>query len=453
MPDTTAKTAPAGKLFPCPACGAKVAFDPATRSLKCPYCGHATAVPDPGDEAAAAVVERDFDAYLDREESGAGAVIAGRSSQTRCTGCGATVLLEDKVVTKECPFCGTHLENQPEAAAGMIPPESLVPFSVGLRGAREAFTAWLGSLWLAPSELRTVANLGQLTGVYVPYWTYDAMTYTAYRGERGDNYQDTETYTERDPQGNMVTRTRTVTRIRWWPASGQVEHFFDDVLVCGSRSVPANLIASLEPWDLENLEGFRPEFLGGFTTERYAVGLREGYREAKQLMEPTIDNLIRRDIGGDHQRIDWKRTDYAAVTFKHLLLPVWVAHYRYHDKLFQILVNGRTGTVAGDRPWSAWKIAGLVLLILLLVGLIALVSSLTSGGRRAGGPAPAAVVVASRPAEREVQSWFVGARSVSDGVAYPAAHAPGSVRRNSALRDCPGAFGPVHPDRGAGPRT
>jgi hypothetical protein len=226
--------------------------------------------------------------------------------------------------------------------------------------------------------------------VYVPYWTYDAMTYTAYRGERGDNYQDTETYTERDAQGNSVTKTRTVTRIRWWPASGQVEHFFDDVLVCGSRSVPSDLVTALEPWDLENLEGFRPEFLGGFTTERYAVGLREGFREAKGLMAPTIEHVIRRDIGGDHQRIDWRRTDYTAVTFKHLLLPVWVAHYRYHDRLFQILVNGRTGKVSGERPWSAWKIAGLVILILLAIALVSLVTSLTSGRAR-GAVADAAV--------------------------------------------------------------
>ncbi len=404
MPDPAPKAAPAGKLFPCSQCGAKVAFDPATRSLKCPYCGHTTAVPDPGDAAAAAVVERDFETYLEREESGAGAVIAGRSSQTRCTGCGAMVLLEDRVATEECPFCGTHLENKPETAEGMIPPESLAPFALDLRGAREAFTAWLGSLWFAPSELKTVANLGRLTGVYVPYWTYDAMTYTAYRGERGDNYQDTETYTERDPNGNTVTKTRTVTKIRWWPASGQVEHFFDDVLVCGSRSVPPHLVAYLEPWDLEKLEGFRPDFLSGFTTERYAVGLREGYGEAKQLMEPTIDRLVRRDIGGDHQRVDWKRTDYAAVTFKHLLLPVWVAHYRYHEKLYQILVNGRTAKVSGERPWSAWKIAALVLAILLVVGTIALVMALSSGKvRGASGSAtttshPTPATTRERPA-------------------------------------------------------
>jgi DNA-directed RNA polymerase subunit RPC12/RpoP len=368
---------PAGKLFPCPNCGAKVEYDPSSGALKCPYCGHTTAVAEAAPDAE--VVERDFDEYLDRAESGGGAVIAGRSSQVRCSGCGAMVLLEDKVVTEKCPFCGTHLENKPESAAEMIPPESLVPFKLDLRGARNAFTTWLGGLWFAPTELKEVANLGQLSGVYVPYWTYDAMTHTRYRGERGDDYQDTETYTERDAQGNAVTKTRTVTKTRWYPVSGEVRHFFDDVLVCGSKSVPPHLVTRTEPWDLENLEPFRADFLSGFKAERYAVGLREGFGEAKQIMEPDIVRLIRRDIGGDHQRVHHKLTWYTAVTFKHLLLPVWVANYRYNERLFQILVNGRTGKVSGERPWSVWKIVGLVLLILLAVGLIALVVSLAQG--------------------------------------------------------------------------
>jgi hypothetical protein len=66
-----------------------------------------------------------------------------------------------------------------------------------------------------------------------------------------------------------------------------------------------------------------------------------------------------------------------AVTFKHCLLPVWVANYRYREKLYHILVNGRTGKVSGERPYSFWKIFGLVALILLAIGaIIALVMSM-----------------------------------------------------------------------------
>ena len=363
---TLSKSPPKGKLFPCPQCGAKVEFDPRSRSLKCPFCGHMSTVED----AAGEVEERNFKEYASKIVKGNAGKIAGRSTQTKCSGCGAMVLLEDKVVTDKCPFCSTHLENKPEAVEGMLPPESLIPFRVDLRRARESFDKWLHGLWFAPTELKKIAALGQLSGVYVPYWTYDAMTYTKYSGMRGDDYNDTETYTERDESGNMVTRTRTVVRTNWYPVSGEVQHFFDDVLVCGSKSMPPHLIDGLEPWDTGELEPFQDSFLAGLKTERYAVDLQQGLVIAKQMMEPTIYQLIREDIGGDHQRIEMTDTRYLGITFKHCLLPMWVANYRYHEKLFQILINGRTGKVSGERPWSWMKILRLVAIIVVVVGAI-----------------------------------------------------------------------------------
>ncbi len=344
---------PADKLFPCLSCGARVQFDPQSRALKCPYCGSIQEVP--ADDVAAEVQERDFLEYLRRYESQGGVTLQGRSSQVRCTGCGAVVLLEDRVATTECPFCGTHLENQPEAAAAMVPPDSLLPFAIDLRAARAAFERWLHSLWFAPNPLKKLALLGELVGVYVPHWTYDAMTYTRYRGMRGDNYTVQVPYTSWE-NGRAVTRYRTEIRTRWRYVSGEVQHFFDDLLVCASHSVPRHLLRKLEPWPLEELTPFRSEFLAGWKTERYAVGLRDGFEAAKEIMEPVIDRLIRQDIGGDHQRILHKKTRYFGVTFKHCLLPIWVAHYRYNNKLYQILINGRTGRVGGERPWSVWKI-------------------------------------------------------------------------------------------------
>jgi hypothetical protein len=100
------------------------------------------------------------------------------------------------------------------------------------------------------------------------------------------------------------------------------------------------------------------------------VSLKSGFREAKSIMENAITGLIHRDIGGDHQRIHTRHTDHVGVTFKHTLLPIWVANYRYHERLFQVLVNGRTGKVAGDRPWSWWKIARLAVLIIFAICLV-----------------------------------------------------------------------------------
>ncbi len=372
---------PAGKKFPCAKCGAKLDFDPGAQVLKCPYCGHAETIADvsgPGPE-------RDLEEYL---EKGAGnrKVVAGRSSQVACPACGAVVLLEDKVATDRCPYCGTHLENQPKSAEPMIAPESVMPFKVAQRDAIEAFNDWIKRRWFAPNDLRKFANLGQLQGVYVPYWTYDSMTVTRYDGARGDDYTVTETYTERNAQGHMETKTRQVTKTRWTSVSGQVRHFFDDVLVCGSKSLPDEHVAGLAPWPLEELEGFRPEVLSGFQTERYAVSLKDGFKQAQEIMDEEIRKLCCEDIGGDHQKLNSVRTKHLGVTFKHILLPVWTAAYRYRDKPYQILINGRNGKVVGSRPYSWVKILLLVLVIVLVIGLIFwLVMSLGTGGHGAGG--------------------------------------------------------------------
>jgi DNA-directed RNA polymerase subunit RPC12/RpoP len=354
---TVSRAPPVGRTFPCPACGARLEFDPNSRGLKCQYCGYDRKIDRGSPEE---VPERDYQEYLEREEAN-GKAIPGRSSEVRCTGCGANVLLEDKVATEKCPFCATHLESQPEATHAMIPPESLLPFSVDLREARIEFSKWIESLWLAPNSLKKMAALGQLTGVYIPYWTYDAMTVTFYEGERGENYTDTVYVT--DNNGRRVAQT--VIRTHWYPVQGEVRHFFDDILLCSSKSIPPDLLERINAWNLAKLEPFRAEYLSGFRTERYAVGLRDGYKQAKAEMEPAIARLVRQDIGGDGQRVHEMRSRYSAVTFKPLLLPLWIAAYRYHDRPYQILVNGRTGKVAGYRPYSSWKIGFWVVVALV----------------------------------------------------------------------------------------
>lgn len=354
-----------GRKFPCKNCGARLDFDPTAgdgRALKCPYCGYVEEIAP----SQVKITEHDYAQALAKIQMDTG-TIAGRSSQVRCPGCGAMVLLEDKVQTEQCPFCATHLENVPrENAEAMICPESLLPFHLSQRQAMEAFDGWIKGLWFAPNDLKQMANLGQLSGVYMPFWTYDSMTYTHYTGQRGDDYWETEWYT--DAQGHR--QSRQVVRTRWTFVSGEVDHFFDDVLVCASKSLPRPYVDHLEPWDLTHLEGFQAAFLAGFKTERYVVPLANGFAIAQQIMDVQIRRMCCQNIGGDHQQLTSVQTQHVGVTYKHILLPMWLAVYRYHDKTFRILVNARTGHVDGDRPYSWVKITLAVLAGLVVLGVV-----------------------------------------------------------------------------------
>jgi membrane protease subunit (stomatin/prohibitin family) len=379
---TLTKAPPGDRKFPCAACGAKLDFNPAARALKCPYCGHVEEIVPSTDGK---IEELDFQKHLELVKQRKQAKLPEKYSQLRCTGCGAIVVFEKKDVADQCPYCGTHLENLPNPDEEVIAPEALLPFKLTDRNARDRFQQWIESLWFAPTELKTIANLGKLNGIYVPHWTYDAMTYSRYQGERGEDYTDTETYTDSDGK----TQTRSVTKTRWYRVSGEVQHFFDDVLICASQGLPDHLVTKIPPWDLPQLTPFQSEYLSNFKTERYTVDLEQGFNRAKQVMDSEIDVLIRKDIGGDHQRVAAKKTNFVGITFKHVLLPIWLAHYRYRDDGFQILVNARTGKVAGDRPWSAFKIVRLIVLILAALALLwYLASQATSGNGAPDDPFP-----------------------------------------------------------------
>lgn len=274
-----------------------------------------------------------------------------------CPNCAAQVEFDAITHSKECPFCATPVVTD-TGTHRHIKPKGVLPFALDERAAHRAMADWLGKLWFAPNGLQEYARKGRkMNGIYVPYWTFDADTKSSYRGERGTVYHETRTVTR---DGKPVQQT--VTKVRWRAASGRVARFFDDVLVLASKSLPKKFTDALAPWDLDGLEPYRPEFLAGFRAEGYAVELEEGFVEARAHMDRVILRDVKFDIGGDRQRVHSIDTSVSDVTFKHILLPVWMAAYKYRGKSYRFVVNGRTGRVQGERPWSAWKIAFAVLL-------------------------------------------------------------------------------------------
>ena len=185
----------------------------------------------------------------------------------------------------------------------------------------------------------------------------------------GDAYQVPQTYQVIE-NGRRVTRTRMVTKIRWTPVSGRVSRHFDDVLVLASNSLPRQVTQRLEPWDLANLVPYQEEYLSGYRSEVYQIDLEPGFEHARKIMDRVIRSDVNRDIGGDQQRIQNMDTRHRGISFKHVLLPVWLATFRYREKPYRFVINARTGEVQGERPYSAWKIALAVLIGTALAGAL-----------------------------------------------------------------------------------
>lgn len=347
--------------FPCDKCGADYRFDPVSAMLVCDFCGDRKPIEGRGPWQGGALREMDFHATLER-------LLPDADSEEKrvvtCPNCAAVFEFDPDIHAALCPFCATPVVTD-TGAHRQIKPRGVLPFALDERAAHKAMTDWLGRLWFAPNGLKQYARKGRkMQGIYVPFWTFDADTTSTYRGERGTIYYETRTVMRKGrPERQQVAK------IRWRPVSGRVARFFDDVLVLASRSLPKGDTDGLEPWDLSALEPYQPQYLAGFRAEAYTVDLEEGFEQARAWMDRVIARDVRFDIGGDSQRIHRIDTTVSAVTFKHILLPVWLAAYRYRGRTYRFMVNGRSGRVQGERPWSVVKITLAVLAGLILAGI------------------------------------------------------------------------------------
>lgn len=341
-------------------------YEPLRSALACSACGHAKPLPEPTPDAQAqALREQD---YLEALRLLARREPSLEARVVDCPACGAQSRFEGHVVGDHCAFCASPLQLDRAHVERLIQPQAMLPFALDARAAQQVFTGWVGSRWFAPNALkRTVSRADGIRGVYLPWWTFDAATITTYRGERGTRRAVA------DPNPGNSARAghgpRYVTD--WQPAAGAVPLAFDDILVVGSSSIPPHLARVLDRWDLARLVPPEPERLAGFTVEVYRQGLEPGFTQARQRMQPAIDAAIARDIGGDEQRIHARQTVVDDIRFKHILLPVWIGSYRFHGKAYQVVVNGQSGEVEGDRPYSAIKIALAVIVALVVIAILA----------------------------------------------------------------------------------
>lgn len=281
----------------------------------------------------------------------------------RCDTCGAGFDFPQDTHADECPYCDSNII-VPVNLQRQLSPDAVLPFNIKEEQANESFRKWIKSLWFAPNALKRLAmRKHPIQGTYIPYWGFDADTFSEYTGQRGTNYTTTRTVIV-----NGKTQTRVVTKIRWHSVSGRVNNEFDNVLVPASELISQNLTQSMTQWNLTKAQNYNPKYLSGYKSELYQVGLPRGFKNGKDIMAEFIRGLIHRDIGGDHQRISSVKTRYQRVGFKLMLMPLWISAFLYNRKTFRFIINGQTGQVKGERPYSWIKIVSLILLVLIIVG-------------------------------------------------------------------------------------
>jgi predicted RNA-binding Zn-ribbon protein involved in translation (DUF1610 family) len=353
--------------YPCDACGASLVFDPTTQKLKCPACGN---VQDVVTDASKAPHERDFaSAVLALKSSAETAPVLEGEKEVVCQSCGGHTTFTGTLTSTRCPYCATPIQRDDvHDAPARLAVDGVLPFRVDEKTARDVVEKWINGRWFAPSEFKKYKQTGSFASVYAAYFTYDAEAVTEYTGRRG------EEYTVEVGEGD---NRHTETRVTWHHASGTVENEFDDLCVLANDGFQRDKVVKLEPWPTAEAQPFSPEFVAGHLCRTYDNDVEACFPEAAGRMESEIDSSIRSDIGGDRQEISHKSTDYRSLQFKHLLLPIWLLTVVYAGKPFQVFINGVTGEVQGQRPWSKVKLGILIAVITIVV--VAIIIAFASG--------------------------------------------------------------------------
>lgn len=373
--ETPTPVASQAQSYPCPKCGGKMNFDAAQGMLSCPFCGHTM----PVQTEPVSIAEHDLDQAL-KDTSGKATGYGTEVKSIKCKSCAATINVPPNITLTSCPFCGSNQVIEQPPDPNLILPESVVPFAVDDSAANRKFRDWLGRGWFHPNDLKAIGGGQKLRGVYLPFWTFDAHAESDWRAESGYYYYETEWVTvTRD--GKTVQEQRQVQKVRWQPSSGHHSGDYDDVLVYATRSINVKILQKIYPYDTQKLLPYKPDFLSGWSAESYQIPLAEGWGLGKDILYSHERSACDSEVPGDTHRNLNVSTQLSKLTYKHVMLPVWVASYRYRDKTYQFMINGQNSKVEGEKPISWIKVTIAVVIVLIIIGLaIFLYSKYKSSG-------------------------------------------------------------------------
>jgi len=345
----------------CPQCGGTMDYDPKLSKLHCPFCDYTEDVPK--DETAPGKAQE-----LDFESAEfTGNYDWGTSQKTvQCKSCGATTVYDALEVANECPYCGS---NQVMEASDVktLAPGGVVPFKLDAKQAAERFSTWLGKRWFCPSEAKKSAVADEFTGVYLPYWTFDTQTHSNYRGQYG--------YQKKRKNGD-----KEEVYYEWHNGSGQFDHFIDDELICAcGKNHDASILAKIEPFDTADNVTYRPEYIAGFAAERYSLGIKDAWAKAKEIIKQKLHSMAESKLRSEHNADATKsvlvESEFSKITYKYLLLPIWISSFKYNGKVYQFMVNGQSGKVGGNFPISKLRVALAILIVILIFIIIGYLAS------------------------------------------------------------------------------
>ena len=336
---------------PCKGCGGNLRFDPKTQNLVCEKCGRRETF------AKTKIIAKRKISDIGKNQDKYKEWIA-KNKLIECASCGARIILNNLEYSATCPYCGRSSVSLSSNLPG-IDPDVVIPFAFDKEEAVKKFKEKVSKKFYVPRAFKKKNNSGNVAGIYIPSFIFEAKSYSSYEGL----LLRQESYTS-----NGKTYTRTVV----FPIAGTKNLHHDDIMIEASSKVDQKQLSEILPYSNKECYDFKEDYIRGYVVEHYSTQPTECYHQAKDIMDKNIRRSILSDYSYSGVQTLNIRTTYRDEKFLYRVSPIYKFEYKYKNKAYQTIMNGQTGKLGGGLPKSKIKIAFTIIIPILIVLAIVL---------------------------------------------------------------------------------
>ena len=334
--------------YKCPSCGAPLKFDGRQQEMSCDSCGNTF---DPQSIIAVNQIHKEDAGHEDImhwdmiEDS----FTPGDLQQTKaysCSSCGAELFTEETTVATACAFCGSP-SVIPAQFTDETRPRQIIPFIIDKIKDEQMFRDYFKNKKLIPNLfLKGPNQIDEIRKLYVPFWIFDcdADARMSYRGTTVSSHRS----------GQYMVRT---TRHYLIHRAGSLS--FQGLPVDASIRLDNKITESIEPFNQGEAIEYAPHTLSGAQANRADVDTLTCQSRANERVKRTTDQVFRSTVSG-YSSVVPESSSIKIIngTSRPVLYPVWLITTKKGGKTYTFAINGQTGALTCDIPWSKTKFLG-----------------------------------------------------------------------------------------------
>ena len=311
----------------CPACGAKIDFNPVNQMWDCTYCGSKFTLEE---------MQKYENASNEKNNKVNSTNELGDLTNYHCRNCGAEILADDTVTATFCVYCGSTAILKEKIDSGKAP-DLIIPFKKTKEDASRAFATLTKGKPLMPKMFKQASNIEKISGVYIPFWAYDITC----DGNVLYNCTDISSWSD-----SRYHYTKTST----YDVTIEGHFDFEKVLADGSSRFKDELMDSIEPFNYSELKEYNHAYLSGFLAEKYDVSEDDAFPRASERTMNTCLDLTRSEAHHQNNIVKTNDLKLNKTNLNYIMLPVWMVNIKYNNKIYTFAMNGQTGKMVGNIP-------------------------------------------------------------------------------------------------------